>query len=70
MDVQPAEEWGVSSVNKNNELTYQLRKSLLALQKSLVAARIAQDFEAQKELTAMITTLSRRLKILSIARKK
>ena len=60
----------MSSVNKNNELTYQLRKSLLALQKSLVAARIAQDFEAQKELTAMITTLSRRLKILSIARKK
>ncbi len=56
--------------NKNNELTYQLRKTLLALQKAMVAARISQDFEAQKELAAMITTLSRRLKILSAARKK
>ena len=53
-----------------NELAYQLRKTLLALQKALVSARIAQDFEAQKELSSMITTLGRRLKILSVKGKR
>ena len=52
------------------DLLYQLRKSLLYLNKALIASVAAGEVETQREIKKCIDLIKRRIKALSAPRKK